>query len=121
VLEAAVALLIVGLSAMGVLTAYSAHADGARRANTRVIEAALAEDLLARIELQHARVDGALPDSLRRGRFDTPFEQFSWRAERVAVRDEWGVWELTVRVDGPASGSELRTRRFVRPVTTIAP
>lgn len=121
VLEAAVALLIVGLSAMGVLSAYSAHADGARRANARVVEAALAEDLLARIDLMDARIDGRLPDSLRRGRFEAPFDQYAWQAEREAVRGEWGLWEVTVRVEGPVSSTELRARRFVRPLAMAAP
>lgn len=123
VLEAAVALAIVGLTAVGVLAAFGADLRGAERARDSLAALSLAQSQLARLEVLGARELSSLPDSLGRGAFAAPLDQYRWTATTAAVPGEPDLYDLRVVVewsDGRSTGrSTLRSRRF-RPVPLVA-
>ena len=53
-----------------------------------------------------------LPDSLARGTFAKPFENYSWRATVKEVRGEPALVELTVRVEWAEGAYALTERRY---------
>ena len=112
-LEAAIALLVLGLAAAGAFAALGA----ARRAETGAVQVgpavALAEERLAALVLAAPRELRALPDSLRRGRFAAPYDAYAWTAEARPVVGEPALYDLAVAVTWPAGGRlAVRTRRY---------
>jgi type II secretion system protein I len=119
VLEAAVALAIIGLSAIGVLGAFGADRRGANRARDQLTATSLAQSRLARLEVSGARELSSLPDSLARGTFAAPLDRYRWTASSAATPGEPDLYDLRVVVEWPDGRSTLRSRRF-RPVPLVA-
>jgi type II secretory pathway pseudopilin PulG len=120
VLEAAVALTIIGMSSLGVLSAFGAHTRGALQVRERLEASALAQDVLARIRLVDAVELSPLPDSLARGAFGAPFAAYAWTARVTPVAGEWHLYEVTVRVTSGEAEFVLRSRRFAPPASVDA-
>jgi type II secretory pathway pseudopilin PulG len=119
VLEAAVALAIIGIAAIGVLGAFGADLRGATQARDVLTAASLARARLARLEVAGARELSSLPDSLAAGAFAAPLERYSWTAASAAVPREPDLYELRVVVSWAGGSTTLRSRRF-RPVPLVA-
>lgn len=117
-LEAVVALAIVGIVAVGILGAFGSDLRGAETARTALTTSALARSRLARLEIADARELAALPDSLARGTFGAPFGQFAWAATSRAVDGEPDLYEVRVDIRGPSYQSDLRSRVF-RPLPAV--
>lgn len=106
-IEAAIAVAIVGLAAVATVGAFGAELRSADRARRALEARALAEQRLTGLELAPALLLDRLPDSLAAGRFDRPFDAYEWQAsakarERsgflydVSVSVHWGGGELTL-------------------------
>lgn len=119
VLEAAVALAIIGLTAVGVLGAFGADLRGAERARDVLTATSLAQLQLARIGVTGARELSALPDSLARGTFEPPLDRYRWTASSAPVPGEPDLYDLRVAVEWADGRAGLRSRRF-RPVPLVA-
>jgi type II secretion system protein I len=119
-LEAAVAMTIVGLVAAAALGAFGAELRAAARAQEALPAAALAEERLARLDLIDVRQFTALPESLATGRFDAPFSGYEWRASLAPVANEMSLYEMTVVVQWSSGSFTLARRRF-RPPPSGAP
>lgn len=115
-LEATVAVAIIGLVAVGTLAAFAADLRASTKANDTLPAAALAEERLARLELADVRELDMLPDSLAHGRFDEPFADYRWTATATPVHNETALYELTAIVEWGGGSYTLRRRRF-RPAT----
>lgn len=115
VLEAAVALLIIGLSAIGVLTAVGGHTRAAVQVRRQLEASALAQDVVARVRLIDPRELVPLADSLARGRFTPPFEAYAWTARVSRVAAEESLFEIAVQVTTEGGDFDLRARRFAPP------
>jgi type II secretory pathway pseudopilin PulG len=120
VLEAAVALAIVGVSTVGVLGALGAQTRALETARSQLEASALAESMLERLRIADRASLEVLPDSIRRGRFGPPFDAYTWLATTEPVRNERDLLELSVRVTGPSNEFELRTRRHFPTVVLLA-
>ena len=118
VLEAAVALAIIGMTAVGVIGAFGADLRGAERARDQLTATSLAQSQLARLEIADARELSSLPDSLARGTFAPPLDRYRWTAGSAAVPGEPDLYELRVAVEWTDGRAELRSRRF-RPVPLV--
>lgn len=116
-LEATVALAIVGLVAVGALEAFAVEARVARRTRDAGPAAAVASERLARLALVDPAGLQPLPDSLARGVVRTGERTYAWeaRAQRVAgtphlfefrVEVQWesGTFALASRVYRPGGG-----------------
>jgi len=115
-LEAAVALAIVGLSAVAVLTAFGGHTRAAVQVQRQLEASALAQDVMARVRLVETLELDPLADSLARGRFEAPFEAYAWtaRVSRVAAHED--LFEIAVQVTTEGGEFDLQSRRFAPPL-----
>ena len=120
VLEAAVAVAIIGMISIGALAAFSADLRAAQRAQDLLPASALAEERLAALELADPTRLAMLPDSLTRGRFGPPFERYEWTASARPVRGERSLYDFAVRVRWETGEYTLARRRF-RPPPVGAP
>jgi type II secretory pathway pseudopilin PulG len=120
VLEAAVALAIVGVATVGVLGALGAQTRALETARSQLEASALAESMLERLRIADRASLDVLPDSIRRGRFGPPFGAYTWVASTEPVRNERDLMDLSVRVTGPSSEFELRTRRHFPTAVLLA-
>ena len=111
-LEAVVALLIVGLCAAAALELFASHLRAADRGPARLTAAALAEDRLAAVRLLEPVQLQRLPRSLAQGRFAPPLEQYRWRAT-VTPASERDLYDLRVEIAWPHGVFTLATREVV--------
>lgn len=112
ILEALVALAIVGLAGVAALEALGGELRTAGRSRHAYAVAALAEERLAAVRLLPATELDPIPDSLARGRFTAPFAEYSWTASVRGVSDERDLYDVVVRVEGREAGLDLRTRIY---------
>ena len=109
-LEAVVALLVVGLAAAGSLELIAAHLRAAARQPVLLTATALAQDRLAAIRLLEPAALRRLPDSLASGRFPSPFEAFRWRATS-APSVEQNLYDVRVHITWADGGYTLASRQ----------
>ena len=107
-LEAIVALAIIGTFAVAVLAALAAQVRAADRATALLVAQALAEDRQMAIELLDYDDLEALPDSLAEGIFPPPFDVYSWTARVEPVEGEEGLFATEVVVTDGAFTYPLR-------------
>ena len=111
-LEAVVALgLVSSVSAAG-LAAFGAQLRTSARARASLEAQALAEDRLARVRLLPRDEVAHLPDSLRGGRFDGPWERFTWTTKTREVIERDNVFEVRVDVGWEGGEYNLATRLY---------
>ena len=121
-LEAIVALAIVGLVCVGVLSAYGAALRADITAADRLPLSALAVERMAAVDLSAGSLQ-RLPDTLARGAFAPPYASATWEAETQRVDQSDGLYDVTVRVRDGNDLFTLRTRRYRAPeaVTLLQP
>ena len=111
-LEAIVAMTIIAVVSVGTLAAFGADLRAAERAQRMLPAAALAQERLAALEQVTVGPVSALPDSMARGRFDPPFEAYSWTATAKRVRAIAGLVELSIVVSWETGSFTLAERRY---------
>jgi hypothetical protein len=119
-LEAIVALAIVGLVCVGVLGAYGGSLRADAVAVDRLPLAALAAERVAAVDLDPGSLQ-RLPDSLARGTFAAPYASASWETETRRVDRIEGLYDVIVRVRDGTDVFTLRTRRYRAPPSMVAP
>ena len=121
-LEAIVALAIVGLVCVGVLGAYGAALRADITAADRLPLSALAVERMAAVDLSAGSLQ-RLPDTLARGAFAPPYASATWETETRRVDQSDGLYDVTVRVRDDNDLFTLRTRRYRAPeaVTLLQP
>src|SRR4051812_38373301 len=97
-LEAVVALAIVGMAAGAALGAFGAELRASGQAAHSLEAEALAQSRMASIRLLQRGELEPLTDSLRRGRFSSPFEDYQWEAKSEDVRSRDDLFQVTVAV-----------------------
>lgn len=111
-LEATVALALVGVVAIGALEAFAAESRAAFRSRQLAPAVALASERLARLELLDASRLLALPESLRTGTDRDGLREYRWLADVVPVRNEPGLYALTVDVRWESGAYHVGSRVF---------
>lgn len=121
-LEAIVALAIVGLVCVGVLGAYGAAIRADVTAADRIPLASLAVERMAAVDLSTGSLQ-RLPDSLARGTFAAPYASAAWETDTRRVDQTDGLYDVIVRVRDGSDLFTLRTRRYRAPevVTFVQP
>ncbi len=109
-LEAVVALAIIGLVCVGVLGAYGATLRADVNAADRLPLAALAEERIAAVDLAPGSLE-RLPDSLARGTFTAPYASATWDTEVRRIQGTTSLYDVIVRVRDGTDVFTLRTRR----------
>lgn len=108
-MEAVVALAIIGLVSIALLSATGAQLANANKANVLLTARSLAEDRLAALRLLDYDELKDPPDSLLEGTFLAPFESFSWTAVLEEMEDEYDLFGAEVVVTGLGESYPLRT------------
>ena len=117
VFEAAAAMAIVGLVAIGALEAVAAELRAADRSRRAVEAAALAQQRLDWLDFLNETSLRSMPDSVNEGKFDPPLDEYRWQTTATPLSTTPGLYDLTVRVTWPDSGAfQLRTYVYRRPV-----
>jgi prepilin-type N-terminal cleavage/methylation domain-containing protein len=111
-LEAVVALAIVGLASVGALAAFSAELRTSDRARRALEANALAEERLAELRLLPRVELAPLTDSLRKGKFPQPFEEYRWEASAGSVRSRDDLFDLAVTVHWEGGAYAEATRAY---------
>jgi prepilin-type N-terminal cleavage/methylation domain-containing protein len=119
-IEAAIAVVIVGLASVAVLGAFGTELRTADRARRALESRALAEQRLTALQLAPVVLLDRLPDSLARGRFDRPFDAYSWKAAAVLSRDVEFLYDLSVQVAWDGGDFELVSRAYRPPPPLVA-
>ena len=117
-LEAVVALLVIGLATAGALELFSAHLRAAARESAIATAAALAQDRMAAVRLLPPDAMPRLPDSLARGQFAPPFADYRWRATTVRQRGE-NLYDIGIEVYWRDGSYTLATSASVRPELAV--
>jgi prepilin-type N-terminal cleavage/methylation domain-containing protein len=111
-LEAVVALAIVGLAAVAALGAFAMELRTGGQA-ARALEAqALAESRLAAVRLLQRSELEPLADSLRNGRFPAPLQAYQWQASSERVPDQEDLFQVAVAVRWNEGDYSLATRLY---------
>ena len=111
-LEAVVALAIVGVTAVGALASVGAELRAADDARTTLEAEALAVYRMSTLEMLTADQLQRIPDSLARGTFDPPFERYRWTASSEPVMGEEGLSEVQLDIHWKGGTFPLRTLLF---------
>lgn len=108
-LEVVVALVVVGLTLAGALGAAAADIRASRKVADALEAAALADAVLARIELMSATELAELGAN-EAGRFGAPMERYHWRADVRPVSGELDLMEVHVSISWAGGSLEVSTR-----------
>lgn len=111
-LEAIIAVTIVGLAAVAVLSSFGATLRTATRARHALEAEALAGQRLARAALLDRDELLHLPDTLAGGRFVAPFDEYAFTTSATEVRGEPGLFDVAVTVTWPDGRYALPTRLY---------
>src|SRR5690606_6969659 len=108
-MEALVALAIVGVMAVALLGATSMQLRTAGKAANLLTARSLAEERMAVLRsLEHDALTDP-PDSIMTGTFGEPFTDYSWSAEIAPVEDEYDLFTAAVQVKVHDDEFTLRT------------
>lgn len=114
-LEAVVAVAIVGMTAVGALEAAGGDMRAAERSRRALEAEALATSRLDVIDLLSDRELQALPDSIEQGKFAAPLDEYSWKTESAPLADQAGVYDVHVTVAWATGSYTLRTYAYRTP------
>ena len=120
-LEAAVALSIVGLAGIAALEAFGTELRTGERVQRALARQSLAEARVAVLSLTPASSLERLPDSLSRGRFAAPFERTEWTATARRVQGVQNLFSVEVHVSDDRGTFTLGTRLHRPPSSTERP
>jgi type II secretory pathway pseudopilin PulG len=108
-LEAVVALAIIGIFAISLLAATGAQVRTSTKQETLLTARALAEDRLMAVRILDYEDLQKLPDSLKAGVFPEPFQEFSWTTTVAPVKDEYDLFDVQIKVSARGDDYQLRT------------
>ena len=112
ILEAIVAVTIIGVTAVASLAAFGSQLRAGARAQVALEAEALAEEQVARIRLLPTSSLQVLPDSLRSGTFPVPFERYQWTSTVEPVPHEADIHEARFTVRWADGEYSLATRLY---------
>ena len=102
---------IIGVASVSALGAFAADLRAADRAQRMLPAAALAVDRLSALEIAGAS-EHLFPDSLAQGRFASPFEAYSWKADVRSLPSSPGLVELSTGIYWDGGSFELTEQRY---------
>ena len=114
-LEAVVAIAIVGLTSVSALEAVGGDMRTTERARRAIEAEALAGSRLDFMDLMSDRELQALPDSVEKGKFLPPLDEYSWKTTSAAIGDQGGVYDIRVTIDWPAGSYTVKSYQYRTP------
>ena len=121
-LEAVAALAIVGITSISALAAVGAEMKTAERARRAMIVEVLATERQSFVGLLTDRDLLNLPDSVAKGQFDPPMDEYKWTTTSTPSSSYAGLYDVQVAItwaEGSIGGAYTTTAsHYRRPVTT---
>jgi len=114
-LEAVVAIAIVGITAVSALEAAGGNMRAAERSRRAIEAESLATSRLDFMDLLNDRELQALPDSVEKGKFDPPLDEYSWKTTSTPFADQAGVYAIHVTIEWPSGSYTLRSYAYRTP------
>jgi len=114
--EAVASVAIVGVTAAAALSAVGSQFRTTVRAQRALTVEALATsrlDFLDLLDGQNALT--ALPDSVAKGEFPAPLDEYTWTTDVTPISDEPGLYSVVVKVLWADGSYELKSRAYRRP------
>jgi type II secretory pathway pseudopilin PulG len=115
-MEAVVAVAIVGMTAVAALEAVGSDMRTAEKARRAIETEALATSRVQFMDLLTDRELQALADSVQTGKFDKPLDEYSWKTTSTPLDDQAGVYDIRVTIQWAAGSYGVRTYQYRRPV-----
>ena len=114
-LEAVAAIAIVGMTSVAALEAAGGDMRAAERAERSMVVEALAGSRLEFMDLLSDRELQALPDSVAKGTFAKPLDEYSWLATAAPYADQAGVYDVRVTINWNSGSYTVRTYAYRTP------
>lgn len=112
ILEAIVALAIVGFAAVAAVEAVASEMRAIDRAGIAYTNAALSQDRIAVVTLLEVSQLNLLPDSTARGVFAAPFDAFHWTTKVSPTFGQHDLYDVTIAITSDRSEYTVRTRLY---------
>lgn len=114
-LEAVVAVTIVGLTSISALEAVGGDMRTAERARRAIEAEALAGSRLEFMDMLNDQELQSLPDSVQKGKFVAPLDEYSWTTSSAPLADLAGVYTVKVTIDWPTGSYTVKTYEYRTP------
>ncbi|MEP6765440.1 MAG: hypothetical protein ABJB66_14085 [Gemmatimonadaceae bacterium] len=114
--EAVAAVAIVGVTSAAALSAVASQFRTTARAQRALVVEALATSRLDFLDILTTDNDlKSLPDSVAKGDFPKPLDEYSWTTDVTPVSDEAGLYSVLITVKWKEGSYALRTRAYRSP------
>jgi len=114
-LEAVVAIAIVGITSVSALEAVGGDMRTAERSRRAMEVEALATTRLDFLNLFNYNSMEALPDSVKSGKFGAPLDEYTWTTSATPVSDQPGLFDVRVTVNWAEGSYVVKTYVFRSP------
>ena len=114
-LEAVVAVAIVGMTAISALESVGGGMRTAERSKRAVEAEALASSRLEFMDLMTDRELQSLPDSVESGKFPAPLDEYTWKTTSASVSEQPGVYDVRITVKWSDGSYLLKTYIYRQP------
>ncbi len=114
-LEAVVAIAIVGVTSVSALEAVGGDMRTTERARRAMEAEALAGSRLDFMDLLTDQELQSLPDSVTKGKFDLPLDEYTWTTTSNPVGEQAGVYDVRVKIDWSAGSYTVRSYQYRTP------
>lgn len=114
-LEAVVAIAIVGITSVAALEASAGEMRTAERARRALEVEALATSRLDFMELLNDRELEALPDSVEKGKFAPPLDGYTWKTTAAPISRQAGLYDVRITIDWPTGSYTVKTYLYRTP------
>lgn len=118
--ETVVALTIVAITAISALSAVGIGLRAAERSRRAIETEVLANARLDFLNLLTDQELQALPDSVKKGTFDPPLNEYGWETSASAVSGQAGVYDITLAITWPSDRYIVHSAQYRRPPVTAA-
>lgn len=114
-LEAVVAVAIVGMTAVGALESVGSGMRTAEKSKRAIEAEALASSRLEFMDLMTDRELQALPDSVESGKFLAPLDEYSWKTTSTPSEEQAGIYDVRITVSWTTGSYTLKTYLYRQP------
>lgn len=109
------AIAIVGITSVSALEAVGGDMRTAERSRRAIEAEALAGSRLEFMDLLTDRELQAIPDSVEKGKFSAPLDEYTWTTTSASVSEQAGVYDIRVKIDWPTGTYTVRTYQYRTP------
>lgn len=118
-LEAMIAVMIVGLAAVAALSSFGTLLRTGERVRDALEANVLADQRVAVASLLSSDELAHLPDSVKQGQFAAPFERYTWHTSSRERHGERGLFDVSVSVRWRSGEYAIATRLY-RPAPLLS-